>query len=66
MNFMISCFRKILAEAGEFVESGHLEEACDDLVLVSGAVCNTLAKSFSNLLPNIITGRNTTNVNGHD
>ncbi|XP_065333707.1 uncharacterized protein LOC135935366 [Cloeon dipterum] len=45
--------KKLLGEAGEYAESGHLDEACEDLLLAAGDECNALAKSFSALLPNL-------------
>jgi hypothetical protein len=44
-------FRKLLGEAGEYAEPGHLDVACDDLLEAAGDECNMLAKSFSTLLP---------------
>jgi hypothetical protein len=47
----LSFYRKLLGEAGEYAEPGHLDEACEDLLEAAGDECNTLAKSFSSLLP---------------
>jgi hypothetical protein len=57
LSFYVNIFhtslhsRKLLGEAGEYAEPGHLTEACDDLLEAAGDECNMLAKSFSSLLP---------------
>jgi hypothetical protein len=42
--------RRLMGEAGEYSEPGHVDEACEILLKAAGKECTTLAKSFSSLL----------------